>query len=166
MILFKHRERGSPGRVRPATRTMAAALAIVFLIPATACHNYVAVQPGEPERGQEVKVYLNDPVDVELHRLVVNNATLVEGEVSSWTEETLEISAFRVEAPGNAEYLANGDHVSLPRESIELIEEKRVATGKSVALAAGVLGVVAIVAIGFLSGGGGGTDRPDPEPPN
>lgn len=165
MILVKRRERSSPGRVRPVTRTVSAVLAMVFLIPATACHNYVAVEPGEPERGQSVRVFLNDPVNVQLHQLEVNNATLVEGEVHSWNEESLVLSAFRVEAAGNAEFVGRGETVSLPRESIARIEEKRVATGKSIALAAGVVGVVIVVGIGFLSGGGGNPNRPPPGTP-
>lgn len=144
---------------------MAALLAVAFVLPATACHNYVAVQPGEPERGSPVRVYLNDPVDVQLHQLEVSNATLLEGEVADWTEESLVISAFRVEAAGNAEFVAAGETVSLPRESIARIEEKRVAAAKSAALAAGILGVVLIVAIGFLSGEGGNQGQGPPTSP-
>lgn len=150
---------------RGVRRAVAVVLSVVFLIPATACHNYVAVQPGEPERGQPVRVFLNDPVDVELQQLTVRDATLVEGEVSSWSEESLVMSAFRVEAMGDLEFVASGETVTLPTASIAKVEEKRVATGKSLALAAGVIGVVVVVGIGFLSGSGGNPDRPDPPAP-
>jgi hypothetical protein len=136
--------------------------ALIGLTLLAGCYSYQPLGSVTPERGAPLRVLLDPPQDARLLDYTVNAAVRIEGELIELRPDQVLLSAFGVRSTTGFEYLAQGETVELPRQSVTALEVKRVSPVKT-ALFAGATGVVLFSIdrlISGLRGGGGGSGGP------
>lgn len=144
------------------TRLPRATVALVLLGSTTACFHYVPAET-VPSQGTPVRAHLDPPVPVQLRDITANSVVRVTGEVVTSDSEQIILSAFSVEGAGNQHFAGGGSTVSLPRDALQSLEERRLSTGRTALAGVGVavagyliqLGLRAAVGGGDTDGGGG-----------
>lgn len=131
----------------------------------TGCFHYVPAAD-VPTQGTAVRVQLDPPVRVDLPDLTANDIVRVQGEMVGADTDRLILSAFSLHSAAEREHIGGGATVYLPRESLGLLEVRRLSVGRT------ALASVAVAGAGFLVGlaidaaaggggeGGGGTPPP------
>jgi hypothetical protein len=142
----------TPGRLLPC---------LLLALSASGCFHYVPA-PELPRQGTPVRAHLDRPLPVELADITANNVTQVQGEFVSADTERLVLSAFAVQTASDVEHFANGATVFLPRDAIQLLEERKLSPVRSALAAVAVVGAGYLIqrglrgSLGGGEGGGGG----------
>src|SRR5439155_19176239 len=102
--------------------------------------------------------------DVNLQEITVHDVVQVDGQVLYADSDSFVVALARFTARPGTEYQALGTSVTIPRNHIADLEQRRVSALKtSLLLTGGAAAILAIVySVGQLSGSGTGTS---PEPP-
>jgi hypothetical protein len=134
------------------------------LLGVAACQHYVPATVNDLERMNRVRVRLSEPLEVELMDLTANNATLLDGEVVRWDDESLILSVWWVEAMGGLEFRGVGETVEVPRDQIAELEERKISVFQTVGLAALLVAGMVLIGSAFSGAGSSGEDGEDPPP--
>lgn len=121
----------------------------------TGCFHYVPIE-GVPEQGTPVRLGLAQPISIELSDLTANNIVEVRGEIIAAPADRILVSAFGLRSAGDFEFLGRGETVSLPRDAIARLEEKRISPGRTAVASALLVGAGYLVQLGLRSAVGGG----------
>ena len=118
-------------------------LLVVVGVVTSGCFRYVPVGETRPQPGQEVRIVVSEPLEVELNRVTLREAKLFDGPLVRWNQDSLVVSAWWVESQGGLRQVGEGELVGIPVVDVALVETRELATGKSVlvgsAIVAGVL---------------------------
>ena len=129
----------------------------------TACLGYAPLGPTTPARGAEIAANVS-PLDVRIGEITVHDVTLAQGRVTYADAESLVIAGTRFVSAAGTEYASLGSTVTIPRNQIGDLKQRRVSAWKTaLALGAGGAAIVAIiVSVGPLAGSssGGGPGKP------
>ena len=130
----------------------------------TACLGYAPLGPTTPARGAEIAASVSAPLDVRIGEITVHDVTLAQGRVTYADAESLVIAGTRFVSAAGTEYASLGSTVTIPRNQIGDLKQRRVSAWKTaLALGAGGAAIVAIiVSVGPLAGSssGGGPGKP------
>ncbi len=124
-----------------------------------ACYTYAPVEPGVPERTANVRVQLSTPRAFELGEIIVQNVSTVEGEVITWGDEALALSATQLRSVAGQDFLGRGLTVHIPVTDIAGVQEKRIAPART-GLVAGAGVLLAVLGGALATGSVGGGDGP------
>jgi hypothetical protein len=151
-------------------RTLAhrVALTALALTAFTGCYKYTPVDEGVEafRRGEDMRVSLTRPIEVDLGSVTVNDAVAVRGEFIQQDDDgTIVLAALGTTSPTGAEMTGDGKTVRIPVDAISSLERKTINAGAT-ALTVGVIagGAIAIGAVALTGGesgggsGGGGTE--------
>ncbi len=138
----------------------------VLLVVVGGCYSYVALGGPAPANGADVQVQLAAPRDVVLQDVTVHGITVVQGRLLSSGADSLAVAVARLWGQEGRTYEATGIGVSLPRQDIAAVREKRASPVRSaLVIGSGAAGIVAtILGVRALVGSGGGSTRPPPPP--
>jgi len=138
----------------------------VLLVIVGGCYSYVAVGGTTPSDGADVQFELAAPRDVVLQDVTVHGITALQGRLLGASSDSVALAVVRLWGLEGRSYEATRIGVSLPRQDIATVREKRISPARSgLAIAAGSAGVVGmILGVRGLFGSGGGTTRPPPPP--
>ena len=141
-------------------------LVLLLVVAVSGCFRYVPVGGTRPQPGQEIRVVVSEPVEVELNRVTLREAKLLGGPLVRWNQDSVVVSTWWVESQGGLRQQGEGELVGIPVVNIAFVETKDLATGKSVLLGSAiVVGVLAALNQFFSesifgSGGQTGGDGP------
>lgn len=132
-----------------------------------ACFSYVALGTRLPARGADVVARLSPPLAVPLQDVTVREVNVATGRVAYADTDSLVLSVDRFTSGAGTSYPGLGTSITIPRNQIAMLEERRVSTGKTaLLLGAGAATIVAIVySVGPLLGSSAGTPPGPPTPP-
>jgi hypothetical protein len=133
------------------------ATALTALLSLVACQHYVPTTIEQTERPDRVRVHLSRPVSVELLDLTAHNATVIDGEVVSWSDDQLILSVWWIEAGGQSEYRGQGETAVIPRSDIASIESREISLVNTLMLA-GVVVLTIVLGAGALAEVAGSSD--------
>lgn len=138
----------------------------VLLVVVCGCYSYVAVAGRAPANGAYVQVDLAAPRDVVLQDVTVHGITTLQGRVLASDADSLAVAVARLWGQEGRTYEATSIGVSLPRQDVAALREKRASPVRSaLAIGTGAAGIVAtILGVRALVGSGGGSTRPPPPP--
>jgi len=138
----------------------------VLLVGVVGCYRYVAVTGPAPANGADVQVDFAEPRDVVLQDVTVHGITAVQGRLLASDADSLAVAVARLWGQEGRTYEATGVGVSLPRQDVAAVREKRASPARSaLAIGTSAAGIVAtILGVRALVGSGGGTTRPPPPP--
>ena len=136
----------------------------VLLVVVSGCYSYVAVRGSAPANGAAVQIEFATPRDVVLQDVTVHGITAVQGRLLTADADSLALAVARLWGQEGRTYEATGIGVSLPRQDVAAVREKRASPARSaLAIGTGAAGIVAtILGVRALVGSGGGTTRPPP----
>jgi len=142
------------------------ALSLVLVVALGGCYSYVAVGAVTPAPGADVQVEFAAPRDVVLQEVTVHWVTAVQGRLLSSDSDSVALAVAQLWGLEGRSYEATGVGVSLPRQGIARVREKRMSRARSgLAIGAGGAAIVAtILGVRALVGSGGGSGRPPPPP--
>ena len=142
------------------------ALSLVLVVALGGCYSYVAVGVVAPAAGVDVQVEFAAPRDVVLQEVTVHGVTAVQGRLLSSDSDSVALAVAQLWGLEGLSYEATGVGVSLPRQGIARVREKRMSRARSgLAIGAGGAAIVAtILGVRALVGSGGGSGRPPPPP--
>jgi len=130
----------------------------------TACFGYAPLGPTTPARGAEITARVSAPLEVRLGEITLNDVTLAQGRVTYADADSLVIAGTRFVSAAGTEYGSLGSTVTIPRNQVVDLKQKRVSAWKTaLALGAGGAAIAAIiVSVGPLAGSssGGGPGKP------
>lgn len=151
-----------------AVRSVLARVVPLGLAPVVlaGCYTYVYA-PATPAPGQYVSVDLNDRGRVALEQNVGPSIARVEGPLEQADDSVLTLRVSRTIGLRGESNRWNGELVTMRREHAGLLRERRLSTGRTVALAGSLaVGLVAFAATqGLMGGSSGGIVTPPPPPP-
>ena len=157
----------SPGGSASLYRRVCASVcaALVLLSSIGGCYSYVPVQATAPAPGTEVSVSITDRGRVELARSMGTGVRRLQGRLTASTDSTIVVSVSSVEYMDRAATVRwAGESVTLDRDVLAEVSERRLSRGRSWAAAGIVAAVMALVST--LAIGGFGEDPGDSRPPN
>lgn len=132
------------------------------------CHTYRPMQEPVPAAGREVAVELNDRGRLMVAGQLGESVWRVDGTLVSSTDSMITMRVSRtVQVRGSSAVWA-GEPVQIPQAGVRGYRLREFSRGRSVALVAGIVGVLAFLATS-LDLFGGGSEKPDPTgpcPPN
>ena len=141
-------------------------LFVVVVVVTSGCFRYVPVGETRPRPGQEVRVVVSEPLEVELNRVTLREAKLLDGPLVRWNQDSLVISAWWVESQRGLRQEGEGELVGIPVVDVALVETRELATGKSVLVGSAIVAGLLLVLDQFFSrsifGGVGGSGDPPP----
>lgn len=135
---------------------------MVFLL---GCYKYVPVATTDPAPGARIAIALTPAGSDTLARLVGPRVTAIEGRMLQGGGSELLLAVAVVRKDRGEEDFWKGETVSIPRNVIAGVQQRRLSTSRTLLLAGVVaaLGVTAGAAAGSGgSGGGGGGGGPPP----
>jgi hypothetical protein len=138
-------------------------LLLALSLGASGCFQYVPVE-GVPPQGTPVRAGLSRPVAIELSDLTANNIVEVRGEIVAGQSEEIVLSAFALRAANEFEYPGRGQTVSLPRDAVARLEQKRISVSRTALATAGLVGLGYLVQLALKAVGGGGGGDPGGPP--
>lgn len=132
---------------------------VALLLLLTGCYSYATAPIGAPGRGSGVRAHLTAPESFDIGEITVQNVVQVEGEVVTWDDDTLTLSAMLLESGSGQEFLGKGYTVYVPRQQIADLEQKKISSARTgLVVGAGI--VVAALTGALMAGGVGGGDGP------
>lgn len=147
------------------TGRMAAVAALVSISLLGACYTYRPVDTVSPTPGKRIALTLT-PEGVKVFTLQLGpQATYVEGDVLQADSTAVRLALRRVEDSRRTGTKWNGEEVTIPREAIASVSERRLSIGAT-AIASGLAvgGVLGAYAAFGTSGGADGVAIPGPIP--
>jgi len=142
---------------------------IVALFPLLlgACFSYVALGTKTPHPGTDVIARLSPPLAVPLQDVTVREVNATTGKVTYADDDSLVLAVERFRSEAGTDYPGLGTSITIRRNQIAELQERRIAAGKTVLLfGAGAGALVAIVyAVGPLLGSSSGAPPGPPTPP-
>ncbi|HEV8266171.1 MAG TPA: hypothetical protein VGQ06_14585 [Gemmatimonadales bacterium] len=138
----------------------------VLLVVVGGCYRYVAVGGTAPSDGADVQLELAPPRDVVLQDVTVHGITALQGRLLGASADSVALAVVKLWGLEGRTYEATGIGVTLPRQGIAAVREKRMSAARSgLAIGASSAGVVAmILGVKGLLGSGGGSGKPKPMP--
>ena len=145
------------GRRRPVTGTVAAGVLL-----AAACQSFTPVPGATPAPGEEVRVVLVDAASRRLAPTLGADVASVDGRVIDGSDDSLRISVRATTLHTGQNLAWRDERVAVARGDVATLQQRRPATGRTVALGALVVAgaMLAARAVGAGSGSGfvaGGT---------
>lgn len=140
------------------------------VIPAVAaCYSYVPLAAPSAREGDEVRVNLTPAGAIDLAREIGPRMALVEGRVLQVTVDsglTLAVTGLRSISGDQPSWQGDAPLV-IPRHAVALVERRRFARGRTVAVSTGVTAGLAVIGVYAVRRGGksGGGGPPPPPPP-
>ena len=142
-------------------RRRRAGLSVVALATAlTGCHTYLPPQDQVPVTGREIAVELNDRGRLLVVPQLGEAVLRVHGTLVASTDSTVTISVSRTVQLQGSSALWTGESVTIPVTGVRGFRLREFSQKRSVAMAVGVAGALAVVAP-RLKIVGGGNGRPD-----
>jgi len=143
-------------------RRRRAGLGAVALVAAalTGCHTYLPPQDQVPVAGREIAVELNDRGRLLVVPQLGEAVLRVHGTLVSSTDSTVTMSVSRTVQLQGSSALWTGESVTIPVAGVRGFRLREFSQKRSVAMAVGVAGALAVVAP-HLKIVGGGNGRPD-----
>jgi hypothetical protein len=131
------------------------------------CFSYVALGIATPRRGSDVIARLSAPLAVPLQDVTVREVNTTTGKVMYADEDSLVLAVERFRSEAGTDYPGLGTSITVRRNQIAELQERRVSTGKTVLLfGAGAAALAAIVySVGPLLGSSSGAPPGPPTPP-
>src|SRR3989449_11235905 len=97
----------------------------------TACFGYAQLGPTTPARGTEVAASVSAPLEVRIGELTVHDVTLAQGRVTYADADSLVIAGTRFVSAAGTEYGSVGSTVTIPRNQIVDLKQKRGSAGET-----------------------------------
>jgi len=142
-------------------RRRRAGLSVVALATAlTGCHTYLPPQDQVPVSGREIAVELNDRGRLLVVPQLGEAVLRVHGTLVASTDSTVTMSVSRTVQLQGSSALWTGESVTIPVTGVRGFRLREFSQKRSVAMAVGVAGALAVVAP-RLKIVGGGNGRPD-----
>jgi hypothetical protein len=142
---------------------------IIACIPLVlgACYSYVALGTATPRPGTDVIARLSPPLAVPLQDVTVREVTTTTGKVTYADGDSLVLAVERFKSEAGTDYPGLGTSITVRRNQIAELQERRIAAGKTILLfGAGTGALVAIVySVGPLLGSSSGAPPGPPTPP-
>ena len=150
-----------------ATSRQVAKTLPVLLLLLGGCFSYVALTGDMPARGSEVVARLSVPLAIQLQDVTVRQVSMATGRVAYADADSIVLVAESFGSDAGSSYPGFGTNVTLLRNHIGSLEERRVSRGRTIlVLGGGVAALVAIVhSVGPLLGSSAGTPPPPPPQP-
>lgn len=154
-------------RRRARARQARAVLAGLLLLPgATGCYTYVPLWNGSPQPGTEISLGLSDRGRIALAGPLGPGARQVTGRLVGSTDSAFVIGVNEVAYVGTgAAAKWNGEQISVPRDYVSGLAERRLSKSRSwiaVGIAVGVAALATTIAVnGFGTGTSDGRLPPD-----
>ena len=126
----------------------------------TGCHTYLPPQDQVPVLGQEIAVELNDRGRLLVVPQLGESVLRVHGTLVASTDSTVTMSVSRTVQLQGSSALWTGESVTIPVTGVRGFRLREFSQKRSVAMAVGVAGALAVVAP-HLKIVGGGNGRPD-----
>jgi hypothetical protein len=141
---------------------LAAFMAVVL---SWGCYVHVPETSVAPDPGTRVRVLLTDAGSTELARYVGPRINTINGEITSRAEDgDLALAVSSTVTRDGTEAFWKGEAVTVPRQYIAVLQRRKLAVVRTVALAGGLAG--AAIGVGRVTGVvGGGGRRGGPPPP-
>jgi hypothetical protein len=118
------------------------------------------------QQGTSLRVHLSEPGSYPLTALTPNNVTVIDGNLIRTDDSSLYVSAYWMKTAGVQEFKGNGETATIPLDKIDLVEGKKVSAGKTAAVTAVLVGVVALLGVTFGTGSSEGGSNGGPPQPN
>ena len=131
------------------------------------CVSYRELGTLTPARGSEVVATLTQPLAIPLEEVTVREVNVASGRVTYADADSLVLAVQQFSATSGARHPGLGTHVTIERDRIATLRQRKVATARTaLLLAVGVGALVAIVtSVGPLFGSGSnGPPEPPPQP--
>lgn len=142
-------------------RRRRAGLSVVALATAlTGCHTYLPPQDQVPVTGREIAIELNDRGRLLVVPQLGESVLRVHGTLVASTDSTVTMSVSRTMQLQGSSALWTGESVTIPVTGVRGFRLREFSQKRSVAMAVGVAGALAVVAP-RLKIVGGGNGRPD-----
>jgi hypothetical protein len=141
------------------------ALALILLV--VGCYSYRPLESPTPLSGTRVEADLTDAGSVQLASQVGPGVTSVRGEVLESDSQAVLLALTSVVGRNQQEVFWSGEQVRVPLTTIARLQQRKFATGKTIAFGGALLGGMLLAAEAFISGGaggGGGGGGGDPGP--
>lgn len=138
---------------------------LVAVASLTGCYKYSPLATTDPVPGARIAVALTPAGTDTLARFVGPNVTAIEGRVVQATGSDLLLAVSVIRKRNGEEDFWKGETVSIPRDVISGLRQRRLATGRTLLLAGAIVvagGTVGAAASSGSSGGGGGGGGPPP----
>jgi hypothetical protein len=131
------------------------------------CFSYVALGTPMPRRGTDVVARLSAPLAVPLQDVTVREVYVATGKVTYADDDSLVLAVERFRSEAGTDYPGLGTSITVRRNQIAELQERRIAAGKTVLLlGAGAAALVAIVySVGPLLGSSSGAPPGPPTAP-
>lgn len=134
------------------------------LLVAGACYNTVPLQADQPHPERELQIDLTAAGAERLSGVIGPTIVQVRGKPLEWRSDSVALAMTATVTARADEQYWGGQRVAIPRDAIASISERRFSTGRTVGVAAVVVGLAVLTREG-VSGRGGGTPRPPTLPP-
>ncbi len=135
-------------------------IALVVLL-SMGCYSSVPVET-EPRPGQEIVVGLTDVGSKELAQYLGPKVSVVNGRYLGTAADSLQLSVTSTETRTGEEHFWTGEDVSISKQAVATLSEKKISTLRSALLTAGIIGAVLAVRGGIVSSAGNGKRTPPP----
>jgi hypothetical protein len=131
------------------------------------CFSYVALGAATPRRGTDVVAKLSTPLAVPLQDVTVREVNATTGKVTYADDDSLVLAVEHFRSDAGTDYPGLGTTITIRRDHIAELQERRIAAGKTVLLlGAGAVALGAIVySVGPLLGSTSGAPPGPPTPP-
>lgn len=128
---------------------------LITMLPLlTGCHVYRPVTVDSAPMGTAVAIDLTDRGTADLGRLLGSGVDRVTGELLNVTERELRIAVRSARQADGIENFWKGEQVTLPRESVARVQERRLSKVRSGALSAALVAAAVAIWQGLGSFGG------------
>lgn len=113
-------------------------IVLVSALLLAGCQTFQPVTADELERGDRLRLHLNEESDVELRQVTARDVTSVNGETVEVRDGEFIMSAFSVRRADGGVVPAQGWTVRFPMDRIEAIHERRLDGWRTAGLVAGI----------------------------
>ncbi|MBC7790944.1 MAG: hypothetical protein H7Z74_13440 [Anaerolineae bacterium] len=140
-------------------------LAIVLVAClAQGCYAYIPVSTASPAVGANVRATLTDSGTAALSGYLGARIASVDGRLQSSTDSSLTLAVAVVRSRTADESFWKGERITLRRDLIATVEQRRLSRPRTALSLGGALAVIATAAVvsGGKNGGSPGGDRPPP----
>jgi len=109
------------------------------LLSCVGCYAYYPSPAGVPRPGVRVAAELSDSGTMSLARLVGPSVAAVEGQLIRSSDTEIELSVSTVRQHGGAEASWRGERITVSRDLLRGIQERRFSTGRTTLFTAGLI---------------------------
>ena len=128
----------------------------------SACYAYTPLAEPEPIVGSHVSAELTSAGTDTLTRAIGPGIQSLQGRVLANSDSEVVLSVRTVTARGGEEVYWKGEAVQLPKMSVGRMQQRRFSLGRSLVMAAGVIGAAWFAWDAFASGGSDQSSRSGP----